>query len=263
MKVGYFQFSPRFGDVKYNIDYVVEKLSGVEADLMVLPELFSTGYQFLSKEEIVGLSEKIPDGNTTQALIGLSKTENLYIVAGLAEEAEGAYFNSAILTGPEGFVGKYRKTHLFGEEKLYFSPGDTGFKVFDIGQARLGIMICFDWFFPESVRSLALSGADVVCHCANLVLPYCPDAMITRCLENRVFAITANRFGSERRGDKGCLAYIGKSEIVTPDGKVLVRAGTNKEEIAVLEIDPLAARNKKISTYNNILSDRRSEYYNC
>lgn len=263
MKVGYFQFDPKFAEVNYNIDYVVEKLSEVEADLIVLPEFFNTGYQFISEKEVGQLSEKVPDGNTTQALIGLSKTNNLYIVAGLAEEAEGSYFNSAILTGPEGLIGKYRKTHLFGEEKLYFTPGDTGFKVFDIGLARLGIMICFDWFFPESVRSLALAGADVVCHCANLVLPYCPDAMVTRCLENRVFAVTANRFGSECRGDKRRLTYIGESEIVAPDGKILVRAGTDEEKITVLEIDPLAARNKNINAYNNILSDRRSQYYNC
>lgn len=261
MKVGYFQFNPRFGEVNYNINYVVEKLSEVEADLIVLPEFFNTGYQFISEKEVEQLSEKVPDGDTTQTLIDLSKAKNLYIIAGLAEKEEGSYFNSAILTGPEGLVGKYRKTHLFGAEKLYFTPGDTGFKVFDVGQAKLGIMICFDWFFPESVRSLALAGADVICHCANLVLPYCPDAMVTRCLENHVFAITANRFGSECRGDKKCLTYIGESEIVTPDGKILARAGQKDKEIVVLDINPLLARNKKINTYNDILYDRRPEYY--
>jgi predicted amidohydrolase len=124
-------------------------------------------------------------------------------------------------------------------------------------------MICFDWFFPESVRSLVLNGADIVCHCANLVLPYCPDAMVTRCLENHVFAITANRIGYEERGNKKRLTYIGKSEIVSPDGKILFRASGKDEELTILDVDPLIARNKQVNAYNNIFSDRRPDLYNC
>jgi predicted amidohydrolase len=88
------------------------------------------------------------------------------------------------------------------EEALWFCPGDRDFPVFDIGPCKIGIMICFDWFFPESMRILSLKGADVICHSANLVLPFCQDAMVTRCLENHVFAITANRIGMENRGGK-------------------------------------------------------------
>ncbi len=263
MKVGYVQFNPRFGEVKANLSCVVEKLSVINADLLVLPELFATGYQFVSQEEVSGLAEEIPSGITTQTLTKLCRDKGFYIAAGLAEKAGDSFFNSAVLIGPEGFCGVYRKTHLFAQEKELFSPGDTGFKVFDIGKARLGLMICFDWFFPESVRSLALEGADIICHCANLVLPHCPDAMVTRCVENRVFAITANRIGSEERGGKKRLTYIGKSEIINPEGKIITRAGEKDEEIKVVDIDPLLARNKQVNSYNHIFSDRRPDLYNC
>jgi len=261
MQVGYLQFNPVFGDVRTNVNHVVEKLAEVQADLVVLPELFDTGYQFLSREEASGLAEEIPHGFTTRALVNICKDRELYIAAGLVEKAKDSVFNSAVLVGPKGFVGSYRKTHLFAEEKLIFDPGDTGFQAFDIGKAKVGLMICFDWFFPESVRSLALKGADIIAHCANLVLPYCPDAMITRCLENHVYAVTANRIGIEERGGKRELKFIGKSEIVNPDGKILARAGEQMEEIKILEIDPLLARNKHINAYNDILSDRRPDLY--
>lgn len=263
MKVGFFQFDPQFGEVKANVDHAIEKLQGVKADLIVLPELFNTGYQFISKMEVEHLSEEVPHGFTTQALIDFCQKKDSYIAAGLAEKAGDSCFNSAILVGPEGLIGLYRKTHLFAEEKVFFTTGDTGFKVFDIGKAKIGLMICFDWFFPESVRSLALNGAELICHCANLVLPYCPDAMVTRCLENHVFAITANRVGYEERGGKKRLTYIGESEVVAPAGKVLFRADKKREQIAVLDIDPLLSRNKQVNEFNNIFSDRRPKLYVC
>ncbi len=146
---------------------------------------------------------------------------------------EDKFYNSAVLTGPEGFIGVYRKTHLYFEENLYFTPGDTGFRVWDTKAGRIGIMICFDWFFPEAMRTLALSGADIVAHPSNLVLPYCPDSMPLRCLENRVFAITANRTGTENRKEGSSLRFIGKSEIVSPEGEILVRAPEAEEALMV------------------------------
>ena len=86
------------------------------------------------------------------------------------------------------------------EETLWFTPGDSGFQVWDIGLAKIGVMICFDWYYPESARTLALMGAEIICHPSNLVLPNSPDSMPVRCLENRVFAITSNRIGTEARG---------------------------------------------------------------
>lgn len=261
MKIGYYQFAPIFGETEKNINKVRATLSTAEADLMVLPELFSTGYQFVSKEEALALSEEVPGGPACRALAEIAAEKKMYIVAGLAERSGDCCYNSAVLVGPEGIIGTYRKTHLFFEETLWFTPGDTGFHVFDVGQARLGLMVCFDWYFPESARTLALQGADILCHPSNLVLPNCPDAMITRCLENRVFSVTCNRTGYEERGGNPRLTFIGKSRIVSPKGEVLATAPPNGEELAVVEVDPALARDKKLNAYNDLFEARRTEMY--
>lgn len=261
MIAGFLQFDPVFGDIEGNVSRVLQIVSDKQVALVVLPELFSTGYQFVSKDEVSSLSEEIPAGFTTKRLVELSKDKKLYVVAGIAERDSGSFYNSAVLTGPEGFIGAYRKIHLFSEEKLWFSPGNSGFKVWDTAVGKIGIMICFDWFFPESARTLALKGADVIAHPANLVLPYCPDAMPTRCLENRVFAVTANRTGSEERGGKERLEFIGTSEIVSPAGEILYRAARDSEEFGLAELDISQARNKNLNAFNNLLEDRRKEFY--
>lgn len=261
MIAGFLQFDPVFGDIEGNVSRVLQIVSDKQVALVVLPELFSTGYQFVSKDEVSSLSEEIPAGFTTKRLVELSKDKKLYVVAGIAERDSGSFYNSAVLTGPEGFIGVYRKIHLFSEEKLWFSPGNSGFKVWDTAVGKIGIMICFDWFFPESARTLALKGADVIAHPANLVLPYCPDAMPTRCLENRVFAVTANRTGSEERGGKERLEFIGTSEIVSPAGEILYRAARDSEEFGLAELDISQARNKNLNAFNNLLEDRRKEFY--
>jgi predicted amidohydrolase len=261
MKVGYFQFAPVFGDIKRNLDTVANRVAQVECDLLVLPELFSTGYQFVSLDETKALAEDVPGGPTTERLLKLAAEQGMHLVAGLAERAGDRLYNSAVLVGPAGLIGVYRKTHLFFEENLFFSPGDTGFPVFDIGPARVGLMVCFDWFYPESARTLALKGADIIAHPSNLVLPHCPDSMVTRCIENRVFAVTCNRTGWEERGGKARLTYIGNSEVVTPQGEILKRAKSAQETLTVVEIDPLEARNKKINPYNDLLAGRRPEFY--
>jgi predicted amidohydrolase len=185
----------------------------------------------------------------------------MVIVAGLPERAGAACYNSAVVVGPSGFIGCYRKAHLFFEETLFFTPGDTGFQVWDIGPAKIGVMICFDWYYPEAARTLALKGAEIICHPSNLVLPNCPDSMPVRCLENRVFAITSNRIGSETRGGKDQLTFIGNSEVVAPRGAILHRAPRDQEELCIVEIDPADARNKALTPYNDLLRDRRESLY--
>lgn len=261
MRVGFYQYDPQFGEVAKNLDVVTAKLEQADADLVVLPELFASGYQFVSQEEVQRLAEPIPDGPTTRRVLDIAKRRRMHVVAGLPERAGGRCYNSAIVVGPSGFLGCYRKTHLFYEETLFFTPGDSGFHVWDIGQARIGVMICFDWYYPEAARSLAVQGADILCHPSNLVLPNCPDSMPVRCLENRVFAVTCNRIGSEARGGKDPLTYIGNSEIVTPKGIILHRAPRDREELTILEIDPVEARSKHLNRYNDLLRDRRTDLY--
>jgi len=262
VRVGVYQFAPVFGDVRSNLMRVEQALADVEADLIVLPELFNTGYTFTSAEEARALAEEVPGGPTTEFLLRLAQKKKMILAGGLAEidVREGKVFNSAVMAGPEGYIGKYRKIHLFGSEKLWFSPGDLGFPVFDAGGVKLGLMICFDWFFPEAARVLALKGAQIICHPANLVLPFCPQAMITRSLENFVISITANRTGREQRGNFD-LRFVGQSQVVDVMGQLKFRLDEEEERAAVTEVDPRRAADKRLNSMNQIWEDRRPEYY--
>jgi predicted amidohydrolase len=261
MRAGFYQFSPVFGRKKENLRKVSSALGDSELDLLVLPEFFATGYQFVSEDEVAELSERVPKGETTEFLEDLSHDRGIYIVAGLPERKDDRFYNSAVLTGPEGFIGLYRKTHLFFEEKLYFSPGDTGFRVWDTGAGRIGIMICFDWYFPEAMRTLSLMGAEVIAHPSNLVLPHCPDSMPVRCLENRVFAVTSNRTGEEARKRGKGLRFIGKSQVVSPEGRIIVRAGEDDDVLISTDIDTARAGDKALNRFNDLFLDRRPEMY--
>ena len=134
-------------------------------------------------------------------------------------------------------------------------------RVFDIGSARVGVMICFDWRFPETARTLALSGADLIAHPSNLVLPHCPQAIITRCLENRVFVVTADRVGTEERIPDCPLHFIGQSQVVDPDGNILYRASKKEEEIQIVDLDIEKARNKSINSSDDLFTARRTDLY--
>ena len=223
MRVGLYQNHPVFGEVDRNVEEVFEALTPIRGELVVLPELFATGYQFVSRQEVAALAEEVPSGKTCKRMIVLARETGMTIVFGIAERQGSQVFNSAAVVGGHGFVGAYRKTHLFAEEKKWFDPGDTGFQVFDMGQVKIGVMICFDWWFPESARVLALKGADIICHPANLVLPQCQRIMPAHSLLNGVFTITANRVGTEERGGKASLQFTGKSQILNHRGEVLVK----------------------------------------
>jgi 5-aminopentanamidase len=258
MRVGYLQFAPVFGDKQANLARVGEFLSGARADIVVLPELFATGYVFESREELASLAEE-EGGPTFVALAEMSRRTGGAIVAGIAERAGASCYNSCFVFARGEVIGSYRKIHLFDREKLFFEPGDRGFSVVDWGGVKLGLLICFDWIFPEAARSLALAGAGILCHPANLLLPHCPQAMITRCLENRVFAITANRVGTEARAGQE-IKFIGSSQVVSPHGEVLVRA-SQEEMLQVIDIDPARASDKMVTPTNNVILDRRPEFY--
>ncbi len=262
MKVGFVQNNPVFGDIEANLSNVERLLVDIRADLVVLPELFSTGYQFADRQEALKHAEPVPDGPTTRTLLQLANKLQTAFVAGIAEREGHEVYNSAVILGPEGYIGKYQTIHLFDREKDLFQPGNKLPPVFLIGEARVGVMICFDWQFPETARILALKGADIIAHPSNLVLPHCPQAMITRCLENRVFAITADRAGTEDHvAGTPPLSFIGQSQIVDPDGQVLYRASEDKEEMKIVEIDLGKARDKSINEKNDLFADRRQDLY--
>ncbi len=259
MRVAAIQFDPTFGDVRGNLARCLELVSSVEADLCVLPELALSGYLFESRAEAMSLSQE-PGDKELDALAGFAGRTGTTIVVGFAERAGESLFNSAVLLAPSGSRAVYRKIHLFSGEKEIFEPGDRPPAVVEVAGVRLGMMVCFDWIFPETARTLALGGADIICHPANLVLAYCQDAMVTRCIENRIFAVTANRVGREDRAGQS-LRFTGMSEIVAPNGRILARADAEGEAVLVEEIDVAAARDKAVTPANDVLGDRRPHLY--
>lgn len=258
MRVAVVQTDPEFGEVEINVRSAISMMEGIEADLYVLPELFNTGYNFVDVDEVEKLSENT-SGYTFDLLSTFARRKSCYVVYGFVEKTVRLY-NSASLVGPYGMMGLYRKIHLYNREALFFAPGDLGFPVFNLPIGRIGIMICFDWIYPESARSLALKGAQLIVHPSNLVLPHCPDAMVTRSLENRVFTATADRIGSETRGEI-TFDFIGKSQIVGMNGTVLQRLGSEEAGVAVADIDLQEATRKQINEHNDLFAGRRSEHY--
>ncbi len=261
MRAGFVQFAPVWGEKEENLAAVERLLDGVRADLLVLPELCTTGYQ-LTREEALFLGEPFPGGPSCEALGRLARRLDCYLVAGVAERDGGRVFNASVLVGPEGHLATYRKAHLFADEAKAFDRSDTPFSVHPVRGARVGMMICFDWAFPEAARSLALAGADLIAHPSNLVLPFCQRAMPVRCLENGVFALTANRIGSEDRlPGRPALTFTGGSLVAGPRGEVLALAGVDTPAVTVAELDPERARDKRITPLNDLLGDRRADLY--
>lgn len=248
---------PKFLKKEQNIQEALQGMEKKQADLWVLPEFFATGYNFRSKKEVAKVAENIPAGMTCQRLIEFSKKKNCAVAVGLAEKSGKNFYNSAVLI-EEGKVFLYRKTHLFGNEKKFFQPGNTGFWVKKVKGIKVGVLICFDWFFPESARTLALLGAELIAHPANLILPWGPEGMKLRSLENHLFSVTANRIGRERG-----LKFIGQSQLVSPKGKLLYRASKAKVETRVISINPSSARDKKVTPQNHLFHDRKVKYYIC
>jgi len=251
MNVAFVQINSKLLDVEGNVEKAFHLFGRRKADLLVLPELFNTGYNFRTRRELARVAEPIPQGPTTQILREFSKRNGAQVIAGVAERKGQNFYNSAIVVKDGRYLGTYRKIHLFHGEKKFFKPGHE-FKVF----GRVGVMICFDWFFPESARTLMLKGAEVIAHPSNLVLPHCPDSMRTRALENHVYVVTADRVGVERG-----LRFIGQSQIVSPRGRVLYRASLTGEECVVRSIDLSLARDKAVTRKNNLLKDRMPQAY--
>ncbi len=259
MKIGFVQFSPVFGNKEANFEKVRRMLDGVEADLIVLPELFNTGYLFLNKEELKALAEPAEGGETYEFIFKLCQRMDCAVAYGFAERHGENIYNSSVIVSNSGIIGHYRKTHLFFEEWFIFTPGNLPYQVYDYKGVKIGMLICFDYIYPEAMRTLALKGAQIVLLPANLVLHFCPDAMITRSLENRIFTVLADRCGSDNRSTKS-LKFIGKSQVIAPNGDILVRVG-EEECVKVILIDPTIAFDKKVTPHNDIFKQRREDLY--
>ena len=256
MKLAIIQFAPEFGNLQDTLVKLTVLLDKVrEADIVVLPELASTGYNFESKEQALSLSETIEESQYLKFLIETCKSNKYAIATGFSEKEDGKLFNSSIFLDETGVKAVYRKLHLFMNEKNIFEAGDKELAIIDYNGMKLGMLVCFDWMFPEVWRKLALMGADLILHPSNLVLPYAQSVVPSYALVNRVFIATANRVGTEKN-----LSFTGQSIIAGTKGEVLAKAG-KQEEILMLEIDPKLARDKMITPLNDAFKDRRTDKY--
>jgi predicted amidohydrolase len=259
-RVAFVQGRPRFGHGEENLERGLALARTVEADLVVLPELWSSGYVFSSHREVDSLAEDAKAGLTARALVAVARRDRRHYIAGFPERARGRFYNSALLVGPSGVKAVYRKLHLFEREREWFTPGDLPLATHRVGAARVGLLICFDWRFPEAARVLALQGADLIAHPSNLVFLNAQEAMRVRALENRVFTVTANRTGTEKRPG-GTVPFTGRSQVVDPDGIVIARAGRAATVAMAVDCDLARARRKQLTKMTPLFSNRRPEHY--
>jgi N-carbamoylputrescine amidase len=272
LRVAVAQWAPRVGEAETNRGLAirwVEAAAARGAALVVLPELASSGYVYASEAEAASLAEDADSGPMVTALTGACARTGVHVVAGLAEAAAGCRHNSAVVVGPGGRVATYRKLHLFHDEKSWFAPGDD-LVVVDLPFARVGLMICYDLWFPELARALSLRGAEVIAVPTNWVASfktrvhdengYCQGdvmAMAAAAANGSVVAC-ADRMGVERG-----TTFLGASIIVDADGwPVAGPASPDREELLVADLDLAGvARARRRTPRNHLFDDRRPEVY--
>lgn len=260
------QFTPVFGKRQDNLGAIVKMLGDLETDIIVLPELCTTGYSFLSREEAVKAAEG-RDGETIATFKKLAEKLGAVIVAGFVEKEGDKVYNAALAALPDGQVKIYRKTHLFYKETVCFDQGDSGFFVVHhpFKDCKIGIMVCNDWRYPEAARSLALLGADIIACPSNLVSLLWGIAMPARALENKVYLAVANRCGTEIREmedhSEQALTFNGNSVLYDYNGSEMERADRAGDKIFTVAIDPIQTRDKWFNNYNDLLKDRRPSLY--
>jgi len=265
MRVAVAQIEPALAENERNLDAClarIEEAAAAGAELLVLPECAIPGYMFDSLDEAMPFAEEIP-GPTTEALVGACRKLGMHVVCGLLERDGDLLRNAAVLVGPDGLIGTYRKTHLpFLGVDRFVTPGEE-LAVHDTPLGRIGVEICYDLRFPEVTRTLALRGADIVAHPTNFPMAAKVQTEVitrARAAENRIFLLTANRVGKERWGE-----FCGWSQIVDPYGKRLAEAGEREEILLVAEIDLELARDKDYVIPGEyelyLFRDRRPELY--
>ncbi|TYR80509.1 hypothetical protein FZC66_09025 [Priestia megaterium] len=251
MKVATYQFDIRFGDKEFNLKKIDHSLENVNADLIVLPEFFTTGILFSGKEQILKQAELIPGDYTCNKLIEIASKHRCHLIGSIIEIDNGSLYNTAVVIGPDGYIGKQRKIHLPNYEKQFFAHGDE-LNVFNIKDTKVGVITCFDCWFPEASRILASKGAQIICHSANIISASTYDIVKVRAMENVVFFISSNRIGSESNQEQAW-SFRGESRIIDPKGNILAMS-KEEEELLVTEIDSTIAIEKKTEDCNDLLN---------
>jgi N-carbamoylputrescine amidase len=264
MRVACAQFAVREGDPDYNLErslHFIRQATEEGADLVILPELANSGCDLQSRA--LDLAEEIPAGPVVRAWKEEAEGSGICVVGGLLERERDTLYNSAVLLGP-GVIGRYRKTHLWDREKLLYEPGRE-LPVFDTSVGRIGLLICYDVWFPEAARTLALEGAQILCIPSNAPDDWVPEtqrrgdlAMLNvHCIAaanaNRVFVAAANRVAD---------GYLGRSCIVDVTGGVLALAGPTEELLVTAEVDLQRARHeKRLTDLSHAFGDRNPAAY--
>jgi predicted amidohydrolase len=233
------------------------------AQLIVLPELASSGYVFADRSELVSLAET-RDGPSITAWANLATALGVTIVAGFPEAARDKVYNSAAVVDPTGLRGVYRKAHLWDSENAVFDRADDLPLVVDTQHGRLGVMVCYDIEFPEWVRAVALEGADLLCAPVNWPLLPRPDGerpteqvrALAGAGMNRLAIAVCDRAGVERGQD-----WIGGSVLIDADGYPLAMAEYGKPGNVIADVDLAESRIKKFNEHNDVHGDRRVELY--
>jgi predicted amidohydrolase len=270
LRVACLQMEPRVGEKERNVARSLEliaRAADAGAQLAILPELCNSGYVFETRDEAFALAEPIADGPTTKTWMAAAAEHGMVIVAGIAEREGDNLYNAAVVVGPKGYIGTYRKNHLWGAENLFFEPGNLGMPVFHIGSGRIACAICYDIWFPETFRLAALQGADLLCVATNWVpmpqqpanLPVMANILaMGGAHSNSMFVAAADRVGTERGQP-----FLGNSIIVSHTGWPLAGpASFDREEMIVADMNLSDARRKRsLNDFNQLLRDRRIDVY--
>lgn len=247
VRVAVIQIDPRLGNREQNLRAMteaVERAAREGAELAVLPECALTGYVYGSLEAAMEVADPIP-GPWSDRVAEIASRAGIYVIAGMLERAGVKCFNSALLCGPEGLIGVYRKTHTLclGVDR-FTTPGDVPYTVYDLPIGRIGMLICYDLRFPEPARALALQGAQVIALPTNWPVSsnIQPDVFTrSRAAENRVYVLAADRVGQEAGA-----TFLGRSQIVTPAGEVVQEAPRDQAAILFADIDLTEADRKRV-----------------
>lgn len=261
------QMAPVFKDSDANLSALerhAAEAAAAGARLVIFPEAAVSGYCYDSLEEAREHAEPLP-GPSVERLMSVCRERDVHVIYGTIERQGDRIHNAAVLVGPAGLVGVYRKTHLphLGVDR-FTTAGAEPPRVYDIGALRVGMLICYDGSFPEAPRVLMLAGADLIALPTNwptgamLTAEYLTNA---RALENHIYFAAVNRIGAERG-----FSFIGKSRICHPLGQTLARADTAEPALLLAEIDPAIARDKHIVRVPGLheihrINDRRPDLY--
>ena len=269
VKIASVQTDLVLGDVKGNVEKGIARIKEAAdngAKLIVLTELSTSGYAFNNRAEAFAVSEEVPAGDTVGKWEAVAAEKDVYIVAGISEKDGNKLYNTSVLVGPEGYIGKYRKLHIWDREKLWYEPGDLGTPVFETPIGRIAMMICYDVWFQELWRIYGALGADIVCCPVNWVkIDVLPDDMLTfgphnvmvGSYDNGVCAAVSDRVGEERG-----LIYPGMSMILSPLGiPVDGPASRTDEEIKYAELNLSDSRRLHWAEFAGARLDRRTDVY--